>query len=229
MTVPPSIWLARVSVFFAIGSGIILLGAVAFTRDGWIGFGFLLVLGWTGATVHLLGWYQLCVAGYLDPGGRAIRAAGGTVVGFMAGLVAAAVLLPRQLGWLFAALPYLPFVFAPGVIVHARLFLSFSDDLPEGRDRWLVRTGSNLLIGLAAVGAVGQWIFSIAGADVVGFVAGHNLLRHVLHWTFFPYPAGLTAFGYALVWSGWGAVAVREGATRVERGSTSPPPSGEAA
>lgn len=227
MTVPPSIWLARVSVFFAMGSGILLLGAVAFTRDGWIGFGFLLVLGWTGAAVHFLGWYVLVVGAYVDPAGRAIRAAGGTVVGFLVGLLAVAVLLPRELGWLFAALPYLPFVFGPVVVVHARLFLSFSDELPEGRDRWFVRTGSDLLIGLAAVGAFGQWMFSIAGADVVGVVAGDNVLRHVLHWIFFPYPAGLTALGYALVWSGWGAVAAREGASRVERGSTSPSVSSE--
>lgn len=147
------------------------------------------------------------------PPGSSISATGrwarrlGTVVGFLAGVFLVGVTLPRESDWLFAALPYLPFVFAPVVLVHAHLFLSAAVDLPHDGDRWLVRAGSHLLILVALAGVFGESIHALAGFSGVRLSFGDGAF---FLWTFVPYPAALTSVGYALVWCGWGAISVRE-------------------
>ncbi len=211
MDLPPSLWLSRTAFYLTSGSALLLFGAVAFARGSFLGC-FLFVAAWFGAILHALGWFHLYAAGSLDPGGRATHAAGAVVFAFLAGIVAMAIAVPTGWELLFFALPYVPFVFGPIVLVHARLFLSFPGELRGNWEPRVVRVGCFILVALAALGVAGQ-----LGHLAIGLDAMSN--PTVTFWTFFPYPAGLTALGYALVWWGWSGAAAR-----ARREAPPPPP-----
>ncbi|MGQ0796548.1 MAG: hypothetical protein ACT4OI_01595 [Methanobacteriota archaeon] len=210
MGVPPSAWLSRASFLFACGSALLLLGAIVFARAAAFGGAILLTVTWFAVIVHGLGWYVLYEGAPRGADGRAIHALGGSAVLFLVGLVAMAALAPPDWTPLFFAFPYVPLLFGPVVLVHARLFLSSAASLPPGHEQTLIRAGSLVLIVLALVGIAAQLVHLAIGVQDLARMLGGDGASIVTQWTFFPYPAGLTVVGYALAWWGWSAIGARE-------------------
>ena len=210
MAVPASVWLSRASFLLASGSALLLLGAIAFARAEALGGVLLLTATWFAVILHGLGWYVLYVGVPPEANGRAIHALGGSAVLFLVGLVAMAALAPPSWTLLFFAFPYVPLLFGPVVLVHARFFLSAAASLPPGGERTLIHLGSLVLVVLSLLGIVGQIVHMAGGMEDLTRALGGGGARVLTLWTFFPYPAGLTVFGYALAWWGWSAIGLKE-------------------
>ena len=210
MAVPASVWLSRASFLLVSGSALLLLGAIAFARAEAIGGVLLLTTTWFVVILHGLGWYVLYEGVPPESNGRAIHALGGSAVLFLVGLVAMAALAPPSWTLLFFAFPYVPFLFGPVVLVHARLFLSAAAGLPPGDGRTLIRVGSLVLIVLSLLGILGQLVHLAIGTEDFARMLGGDGASVLTQWSFFPYPAGLTVLGYALAWWGWSALGLRD-------------------
>jgi len=201
--------LPRAAFLLGAGSMVLLLGAIAFARGGLAGCGLLLAATWFATIFHGLGWYLLYGEGADGSTGRGVHTIGASVVLFLAGLVAIAALSPVEMDLLLLAFPYVPLLFAPVVLVHASVFLSLANGLTKGTEGTLVRLGAIALIVPAILGLAGQAAHAAVGAGTLAEALGAEEARQLMLWTFFPYPAGLTVFGYALVWWGTSAHARR--------------------
>jgi hypothetical protein len=200
-------WLARASFLLLVGSSILLLGAIGFERTGGFGWVILLPAAWMGALAHGLAWWVLHRVADADPSRRVLDAVGGSAGGLVLGAIAMAVATPAGWTFLFFAFPYAPWLFGPAVFLHARLFHAASGDLPGGSHAHLIRAGSLALAAVALLGIAAQGFFLGMDSALLSAIAQDRIAFRLILWSFFPYPAGLTAVGYALAWWGWSGIA----------------------
>ena len=161
----------------------------------------------TAVWIHGLAWLALIAtaispSGRRVPGGRIsndVRAASYlSIVAFLAALLSATFQLnaisPGALfffvPFVFLFAPYLPLVFGPLVLSQSYIFLRHDDDVSHAQNRRLKTLGALSLVTVALVGMAGQVAFYVAATDHAYWT----------FWLFTPFPAGLTAIGYWILY-----------------------------
>ncbi len=118
------------------------------------------------------------------------------VLGFGISLAAIEVQLPFSQSWtpsvLLLLVPFVPLVFAPVALSHA--FVFFAHAYPAKNRRLQAAQAGAVLLALVSVLAVLSQVF---------FYFGTYGAFEIAWWTYLPFPAGSTAFGYWLEFSVW--------------------------
>jgi len=198
--------LIRPTAVLAVGSLLLLAGWLGWFLLGWTSDAtlWILICGWGAVGIHSLAWASLGRAIIDAPreGSSLLRTQiaatfAASLLGFSVGLLTLPAAFPEPAGWggilgayliFYGAFPYVPSVFAPVATAHAVIFLLVGRGQGSRRDSFATIAGSGLIIIVSLTGLVLQLAFKETLFPALTTPV----------WIL----AGLTSFGYVIVWRG---------------------------